>query len=355
MNEIPDKFFSALIDTAELPDEEQFSFWREGIGTWAEIERESDYRAPFHSKISHFQTSGIILNKYDRMSQGSTNRSNRHIAQDGVDMIGFDIRLEGLERNCRFKGEDTLAKPGDIRVYDVRQPFYVDNENFKTFALWVNRAHFEDRLAAVENFHGLLLGAGPLDRLFKAHVKMTFELLKEATPFEAQKLAAVTSQMAVELLDMQSIGSLESEVISDNTIRKAINGCIQKHMTDPNLSPDTIAKNVGVSRSKLYRVCKPIGSPMEVVRRARLHKAAQLLKSGRAQYVSCLAYAVGFGCRQSFGRAFKTEFQSSPKEYLHEMRRPPHDLVGQHEKPQSWGNVVSSVEAAMTKRARPQV
>lgn len=264
-------------------------------------------------------------------------------------MLGLDIRLAGLERNCSFSGSDTRAKPGDIRVYDLAQPFFVDNENFKVFSLWVNRSYFDDRLTSIEQLHGALLRGGPLQQVFKAHVGMVHEVLKQASEQEAEKLAAVTANMAAELLDLQSVGSLDSDVIGNHTVRRAINLCIRQFMSDPGLSPDFIARHVGVSRSKLYRLCKHIGTPMDVVRRVRLYEAVRLLKKGQVSHISNLAYTVGFATRQAFGRAFKTEFKMTPKEFLHELCKPPTRGRAERENIRSWRNVMAAVESANTK------
>lgn len=88
---------------------------------------------------------------------------------------------------------------------------------------------------------------------------------------------------------------------------------IDKSMSDPELSVETLAADMGMSRSVLFRRVKAaIGqSPIEMIRHQRLQRARHLLESG-TMTVQEVAYEVGFSSSGYFARCYKEEFGTSP-------------------------------------------
>ena len=90
---------------------------------------------------------------------------------------------------------------------------------------------------------------------------------------------------------------------------------IEKHLGNPALTPARICREVGVSRSVLYRVFEAAGGVMQYIRRARLHAAHKLLTDDKdTRRVGEIAVAVGFTDASDFSRAFSREFGYSPSD-----------------------------------------
>lgn len=89
---------------------------------------------------------------------------------------------------------------------------------------------------------------------------------------------------------------------------------IEKRMSDPDLSVETLATAMGMSRSVLFRRVKAtIGqSPVEMIRHQRLQRAQHLLEAG-TMTVQEVAYEVGFSAPSYFTKCYKEEFGSNPK------------------------------------------
>lgn len=89
---------------------------------------------------------------------------------------------------------------------------------------------------------------------------------------------------------------------------------IEARMSDPELSVETLATALNMSRSVLFRRVKAaIGqSPVEMIRHQRLQRAHRLLESG-TMTVQEVAYEVGFSAPSYFTKCYKEEFGFNPK------------------------------------------
>ncbi len=92
---------------------------------------------------------------------------------------------------------------------------------------------------------------------------------------------------------------------------------IDAKMGDSNLNVEDLGKDMGLSRVQLYRKIKSLTnySPNELLRIARLKKAASLLASSDMT-VSEIGYEVGFSSPSYFTKCYKEQFGESPTDLL---------------------------------------
>ncbi|NVJ97745.1 MAG: helix-turn-helix transcriptional regulator [Alphaproteobacteria bacterium] len=95
-----------------------------------------------------------------------------------------------------------------------------------------------------------------------------------------------------------------------------IRGLIQERLLDPELGPDLIVSELGLSRARLYRIAEPLGGITKYIRAQRLQLAHETLASGHMEAVSItnLAYDLGFRTETAFRRSFKEAFDMTPSE-----------------------------------------
>lgn len=103
----------------------------------------------------------------------------------------------------------------------------------------------------------------------------------------------------------------------DEEFIKKLDDIINQNMTDTNLSVESLADILHMSRSTLYRKIKDITnlSPNELINNARLKKAAELLLSGKYKVYE-IAEIVGYNSQSSFSRNFQKSFSMSPSEFI---------------------------------------
>ena len=92
---------------------------------------------------------------------------------------------------------------------------------------------------------------------------------------------------------------------------------IEANLTDSELSVEELGSKMGLSRVQLYRKIKALTnySPNELVRIARLKKAASLLASSE-KTISEITYEVGFTSPSYFTKCYKEYFGESPTDFL---------------------------------------
>ena len=92
---------------------------------------------------------------------------------------------------------------------------------------------------------------------------------------------------------------------------------IEAKMGDSNLNVEDLGKDMGLSRVQLYRKIKSLTnySPNELLRIARLKKAASLLASSDMT-VAEIGYEVGFSSPSYFTKCYREQFGESPTDLL---------------------------------------
>lgn len=108
---------------------------------------------------------------------------------------------------------------------------------------------------------------------------------------------------------------LSSEGIRENAFICRFKKVVEERMTDSELSVETIGSELGLSRVQLYRKVKALtgSSPVDLLRKARLNKAQQLLQTTDLS-VSEIAYQVGFTSPSYFTKCYKDEYGKVPGE-----------------------------------------
>jgi AraC-like DNA-binding protein len=165
---------------------------------------------------------------------------------------------------------------------------------------------------------------GPLvvDFSKKPTVRAAFAALLEeqasARPGSAQMAAALMNQCFIQLLrELCETGECRLPwlaALEDERLARALDA-ILKHPENPH-TLEGLGKEAGMSRTAFAeRFSEVFGqTAMEVVKRARLARAAELL-TGTELPVKTIAGRVGFQSRSHFSRAFTDHFGASPAEF----------------------------------------
>ena len=91
---------------------------------------------------------------------------------------------------------------------------------------------------------------------------------------------------------------------------------IDRHLDDPDFHSDTLASELNLSRSQLFRKVGFITAttPNELLRMIRMKRASQLLRSGKLN-VTQVMYQVGLKSPSHFARSFQKYFGLNPSDY----------------------------------------
>ena len=304
------------ISTSQLPEKDQYAFWRENAQNLGLVDRPEPYGARFDAEFSNIFTSRAAFSTHQIRQTSSIRRCERHITDIHSDLLAIQLRLSGIESENNL-GTGICFKPGDIRVMDLARPVYSANPHYQNFALIVHKRELRDRVPNLETLNGMTLKDTQMGCFLRHHMMGLKEAIYRIPGHEAERLGSISVDILVAALQSDAVpGMLESESL-EMPVMRAVHHYIRQHLHEPELSAGQIAFSVGVSRAKLFRVCKPYGSPMELVRQHRLRQARQLLSQRKVGSVTEAAFSVGYENASSFSRSFQREFGFAARELLH--------------------------------------
>lgn len=124
-----------------------------------------------------------------------------------------------------------------------------------------------------------------------------------------EKIKKIFAGSLIDESKKTSLGELEQQFIDKFT------KYVENNISNPELSVDDIAKQIGMSRVQLYRKIKSLTnlSPNELIRLIRL-KQAKLLLASKTMSISEIAYKTGFSSPSYFSKCYKEFYKMSPSE-----------------------------------------
>ncbi len=142
-------------------------------------------------------------------------------------------------------------------------------------------------------------------------------------PFEMKVLKAQLRQIlhSRQILFKKYIEDSNSFTVPENTssldknFMSQVLNYISKNIADENLNVESLAEELHLSRSQLYRKIKAMTglTATEFLRKVRLEKAKRLIESG-TESISEVCYKVGFSSPSYFTKCFKAYFGVLPTE-----------------------------------------
>jgi len=108
----------------------------------------------------------------------------------------------------------------------------------------------------------------------------------------------------------------------DIELLEKIHQVIEENLDNSDFNIDTIAVNIGLSRSAFFKKLKSLTglAPVDTVKEMRLNKSIELLKN-TDMTISEIAFAVGFKEAGYYGKCFRKKYNQTPTEYMSKYRK----------------------------------
>ncbi len=147
------------------------------------------------------------------------------------------------------------------------------------------------------------------------YLLLLYRSLSDLRSADVPHIAAATTSLLAACLMPSHDHIAEAQRPIEAAIMDRAFKVIAKHLADPALTPDLLCREIGVSRSRLYRIFEPVGGVSTCIRRARLRKTRDMLADSSAgRPISAIAELWGFMDPSTYSRMFKKEFGISPRE-----------------------------------------
>jgi AraC-like DNA-binding protein len=305
-----------VISTHDVRPREKLGLWQDSLSQlFGRLGSDTQTDGSFRGRIEHARIGDVGIAKITASRHRVVRTPNRRRLNNGL--LKIAIQMKGV--SCFEQQERSVVlSPNEWSIYDTAQPYSLTvpeiNEMLIVMVprdnLLTQRLHLSDLM--VRKFTGLA-GMGKLAYQFMVSA---FQEIPIITPEAEWDIAGAISNMI--RLTMLDASEVQSEISLREVWRDRIKAYIGAHLRDPELSIQQIADAMNCTRRYVHKVFQSEeDSVSESILRMRLNRCREdLCNPGRSRSsVTEIAYSWGFNNPAHFSKAFKDEFDVSPRLY----------------------------------------
>lgn len=288
-------------DTSSVQPSEQFDLfrsWHVGIAdVWLLQEESPSFLA--HQMVWNF---GKLT--FTHMRMPNVRYGWRHLSKPTIDNWCLHLPLP----KSRLYQKNLEAGDLDLGLRSFADPFESVSEGIDHLALCMPRSlHFiqSSKIEIHENSK----------RFLADYILLLHRSLPSLRSVDVPHIAAATTCLLAASLTPSRDHIAAAQRPIESVIMNRVSQIIAKHLANPALTPNLLCREIGMSRSSLYRIFEPVGGVSTYIRRERLRKTRDALAdSSDGRPISTIAEQWGFMDRSAYSRMFKKEFGISPRE-----------------------------------------
>lgn len=313
--------------TATVDDRSQLDYWREVVcATFVQLEFEPPRRrtaAGFRGEVTAQELDDVRVATV--VSEPHTVvRSPTMIRRSFADDYFVNLAVRGRIVLTQ-DGRDAVLRPGDLTVYDSAHPCRITGlDPFELVVLRVPRPVFAAHCPLPREATATAIrGDSGVGALLSPFLRSLAGQASELPPDAASRVSATLLELlATALSDRIEAGARPGVPRAAHLVRAR--RYITDHLADPELSPASVARALGMSVRYLHALFHTENtSPFRWIMEQRLDRAARLLadprESGRS--VTSIAFGVGFKSASHFTRTFKNRYGVGPRDYRRDQAR----------------------------------
>lgn len=311
------------VSTAGARPLEAYDFWR----SFAFPDFEADALPPGERGAFRAAADLLIWEGADLYSSESSavsgGRHRRHIERDGLDNLTVGLVVKGRRDAVHAADAPISTGAGGFFVYDAARPSQVSWGRHKVVYLVIRRQAAEAVLGrdfAMPSMLTQQISAAPMRHVLRDHLLSIQRYRDQLAPDEQALLLNQAVQLALFTLARPS--PVEGDRSSDGRLLSAALAYIERHLAEPDLSANRVAKALGYSRATLYRLFNDYGTGVaEHIRDLRLGRVRHMIEREPVSVsISEIATQCGIYDTANLSRQFRRRFGIAPNE-LRSLRR----------------------------------
>jgi len=294
----------------------EFELWRSGMQPLFALDAgDAEARSSFAAGLTSYQFADVAI-----IAGGASatifQRTPSIVARSGLDNICLLVYTQG---GCALdvEGNAVGVHPGDVCFFDLLQPGTLRAPDYQSLTLILPRAALRPFVADIDGLHGRILRrSSPLNVILVRHLQTLFA---EAPTLSAADGRAAANGTAALIAAFAGTSDQGREMIARSAPAASLlrfRQFIEAKLPDPDLGPESICRQLGVSRTTLFRVFESLGGVRRYILQRRLARAHRLIADpGQGQRrIGTIAFQCGFNSVSVFSRAFHQAFGLSPTE-----------------------------------------
>lgn len=297
--------------TRDLPVRDQRAAWRAWFNPVFDLAwRPEEEQHPFLADVAAWTIGGAMLSRVRAPALHSV-RNAGHVRRDPTDH--WVIAVGAIRSNITLAdgalhvmaGEPFLLSLADTvesaRGADDRLHLYLPRDRFAGLAPQLDRA----RGSAIK---------GPLGRLLVDYLHLLERTLPTLGEAEMTRLTdAIEAMVAACILPAGAPEDTGGQM--DVTRLDRVRRAVRKRLHSATLTPASLGRDVGMSRSQLYRLMEGEGGVIRYIQRQRLRAIHTALSDPEDERpIAVIAEACGFYDPSTFSRTFRREFGVTPSD-----------------------------------------
>ncbi|EJJ28741.1 DNA-binding domain-containing protein, AraC-type [Rhizobium sp. CF142] len=298
------------LTTHDLPPGYQFEAWRNNFAPMLEFDEPDDVTVGFGGKQVTWDLGCLAFSRIETDALGFVSLPG-HTRRDPLDHWTLTTLLYGCV-NTIAPARTFEGSAGVVQVHTLGRPFEGNITNSEMLMLFVPRDFCTEVTGALNaaEFSNLSTGMGRLFTDYMIGLAKRLPVIDEA---ELPALVAATRAMILACASPSADHIEEArEPIASVLIERA-HRIIQARLFDPKFGAESLRRELGVSRSRLYRLFEPFGGVMHYIQHRRLLDAHSALSDPTDQRrIIEIAEQHCFNDGTEFSRAFRREFGCSP-------------------------------------------
>lgn len=324
---------SRTFDTLEVQQASRFVAYHDRMSPIYDVAPAADAAAGFAARMTAHHLGDMLVGQ-SRFEAHELGRGAGKIARSGVDHILVQLYLEGgLVADTDGRQMDVQA--GDLCLVDLGRPLIGKAQSSRTIDVILPRQKLVDMLKWHAPHGVVLKGDSVMATLLRDFLFSLRRQLDHLGPETAGFAVRATADLISTCFRSEATAA-PMEPFRMATLER-VKRHIEQHLASSALSPETIARELKLSRSYLYRLFENEGGVASYIRQRRLKMAYELLTNPRAGgRIGEIAYGCGFSSESHFNRVFRATFDATPGDVRRQEAEARERQAGSAPKQQVW-------------------
>ena len=303
----PEKF-----TTRSLPMPDQFDAWCDWLHSVFDVLPCQPLNSGFPAKCELWKMGALAISRVCAPAIQLC-RTKSLIRRDPVDH--WVITLSHRATMAVTIGDAALEAPAGVPlVLSLGNEMVNERSQDDRLLFYLPRDSFREIAPAFDAACGTVLNT-PLGKLLADYITLLARTLPDLTPEELPRLTgAVRAMIEACIAPSSDRVAIAATQIALGRLEK-VRRTVRSHLHSPSLGPAMLCRQLGTSRSQLYRLMEGAGGVTHYIKRQRLFEGyAALCDTSNTRPIAAIAEELCFADRSAFTRAFRHEFGTRPSD-----------------------------------------
>ncbi|WP_349436958.1 helix-turn-helix domain-containing protein [Pararhizobium sp. A13] len=298
--------------TLDLPPEEQFAAWRNSYAPMVDVTAPDNFAGGFAGEQTTWDLGGLAFSHVKTSGMRFASLAG-HVRREPMDHWTITLILRG-DGQTVAPARTCGGGAGSVKIHSLGKVFEGYVTDSELLSLVVPRDFCGGMAHVLEPAEFSTLEQG-MARLFGDYMTSLARCLPSLKIGDLPQLVTATRALILACVAPSPDHFDEAGDPVANILLERARRFVQANVIAPGLGVTSLQRELGISRSRLYRLFEPYGGVVHYIQHRRLLDAhAALADPADRRRILDIGEERGFADGAEFSRAFRREFGYSPSE-----------------------------------------